>query len=716
MPPILLRDILISARQESVQMGHYYLGVEHLFIALLQIQGGLTSSILENYGLTPEYVIETLHRKTDKGVIQVLWVGVPYTPRTEIVLNIANDLAAEQGHPEADERDLLCAILDEGDSLPIRVLKSLGIDRDAIAKTARTYKPDKDPQPPDILVEFGKAFDHADKIQREQLFVLRRMFASHNRIRIERRLTGFRGALILVVTPIHADKREDASVVVKIDQVDSILDEVQRYEAHVKHALPLQTARLEDNPTTPESSELAGIKYTLVSNNSGVPQDLRNLVAERGADGVGRLIYQSLYRQFRKTWWQQQRPFRFQVWKEYDWLLPPILTLEFVPEKDVPEHTLSLRIPINRAKLKPKLQQLQFGDLVVVENFVVQRVDRENQLLKLATGYGSEADKRAYKIEVKGLNLSKSAYYRGKTIDRVVGKVWKTRHDLLMEAVRDLEPDFDVRSQSISIGEHRVLNPLLNYDDLLDRHINSSLSKIHGDLHLGNILVGPNNSTWLIDFAHTRDGHTLFDWASLEVSLLGDAVMPVAGDDWIVVRRIASYLAAIHSRTTPPSVNSEIFAAMASIAAIREIARDCLTTKDNWYEYYVALSLCALRAITWPSMSLGGRRLMFLLAGLAMTELNRKIPGSSALETPPIDDIGLTDQLPDVVPMNGAGDLLDEPEPPPPAPPLSRPLAVTRRFDEPEADRSLPPLKDEGLPGETAASPYVQSRSDSDSR
>ncbi len=332
MPSILLRDILISARQEAVQMGHYYLGVEHLFIALLQVQGGLASSILEQYGLPADYVIDILRRKTDRGATQVLWVGIPYTPRTEIVLNIANDLALENNSPEASERDLLCAILYEGESLPARILQSMQIDIHALAETARTHTLTREPQPPDILVIFGDAFEHTDNIEREQLFILRRMFASHSRIRIERRLTGFRDALILVVTPIHADNREDASVVVKIDQTDVILDEVQRYEAHVKHTLPLQTARLEDIPTAPDSSQLAGIKYTLVTNDDAIPMDLRNLVREQGVNGVGRLIQQGLYAQFGKTWWQQRRPFRFQVWKEYDWLLPPILTLEMLPE------------------------------------------------------------------------------------------------------------------------------------------------------------------------------------------------------------------------------------------------------------------------------------------------------------------------------------------------------------------------------------------------
>ena len=67
MSNIPLRDILINARQESFRMRHYYLGVEHLFIALLEIQGGLTGGILADYGLAPEYVVDAIRRKRAAG-------------------------------------------------------------------------------------------------------------------------------------------------------------------------------------------------------------------------------------------------------------------------------------------------------------------------------------------------------------------------------------------------------------------------------------------------------------------------------------------------------------------------------------------------------------------------------------------------------------------------------------------------------------------------
>ncbi len=639
---ISLKDILINARQESVQMRHHYLGVEHLFIAMLQIQGGITASIVEDYGFSTEYVIGAIRRKTDKGTNQRLWAGFPYTPRTEIILDIANDLAMDNSLSEATERELLVAILNEHDSLPIRVLQTLGMNLMAATLAAIGYDPKREPHTPDIHIAFSDTFNEDLPIQREQLFVLRRMFAAHKTIRIEQRLTGFSGALVLVVTPIHADNREDAPMVVKIHDADNIFDEVHRFATHVKSSLPLQTARLEDNPIKPETSELAGIKYTLVANSDGIPMDLRHRFQTSGSYELGKILQKELYSQFKITWWQHKRPFRFQAWKEYDWLFPPLITLDFIPENDEAEMPLVIKIPVNRGKLKTKLTALNFGDDVVLENFTVQKVDRQNNVLKLAVGFGSEADKHAYKVEMRGVNGLPKTFYRGEVVERLVGTVWKTRHDLMLDSVRDLEPDFEPDDRWIPVGDLQLPNPLLGYENLLDRHINGSMSKIHGDLHLGNILVGPNNSIWLIDFGHTRDGHTLFDWATLEVSLLGDALMNVIDSDWNTVRSVVKCLIAMGSENPLPSVNEQIISAVDSVSAIRGIVRQCLATEDNWYEYYVSLALCALRAITWKTMSLGGRRLLYLVSAMAILEMNRKYL-NTALETPSPD---LTDVLP----------------------------------------------------------------------
>ncbi|MFN8560761.1 MAG: Clp protease N-terminal domain-containing protein [Anaerolineae bacterium] len=415
MPEIALKDILINARQESFRMQHYYLGVEHLFIGLLDIQGGLTVSLLEERGLTTEYVVDAIRRKAGKGNRQRLWAGMPNTPRADIVLGIANDLALESGNEEITERDLLIAILDENDSIPVRVLRHLEVDIDELSGDARTKASSSKQTQPYIKIDFAQ---DGLALPEPALFILRRMFYGYSQIRVDRRLTGgYTSAVILVVTPIQADGMEDAAVVVKIDNADMILDEAQRYETHVKSSLPPLTARLEDKPTTSETSDLAGLKYTFIAGMNRSAQDLRE--AARDLDNLGEWLRRELYPYFGKTWWKQNRPYRFQVWTEYDWLLPPLLTLDYLPDEEVSPTAATLRDPIRRSRVN----KLEFGDHVVIENFTVQRVYRDKDMIQVSVGKGSEAARRAYKMNVRGLSLAQETFYRGEVIERIGGRV-----------------------------------------------------------------------------------------------------------------------------------------------------------------------------------------------------------------------------------------------------------------------------------------------------
>ena len=631
MATIGLRDILINARQESFRMNHYYLGVEHLFIGLLDIQSGLTGTLLEEQGLTPQYVVDAIRRLTGKGNRQRLWAGVPDTPRTKVVLSIANDLALEAHRPEIDERDLLLAILEENDSIPVRVLRKLEINLERLRSEARTRALTDAPAQSYIKIDFGQDFDGTFALSDQTIALLRRMFHGYSQIRIERRLMGgYTAALILVVTPIGTDRMEDAAVVVKIDTADIVLDEAQRYEQHVKNSLPPLTARLEDKPTTSETSDLAGLKYTFVAGTDNNAQDLRTVAQKIGVDNLGDWLRRELYPYFGKTWWQQRREFSFQVWTEYDWLLPPLLTLEYVGEEDGSAPITAIKEPIKRKRIN----ELHYGDVISIEGFIVQRVNREKNWIQLALGKGAEAAKRAYKIQVRNVNLSRDTFYRGETVDRLIGRVWQTREEALLRAASSLDPDFDYRAATIpviGIRPDALPNPVYAYDDLLDRYVNGSFSKIHGDLHLGNILVGPNSSAFLIDFAQTRDGHTLFDWASLEISLLNDIVMKAAGDSWQGARDVLRLIAALNAGNAPGVSPTSV--TMQPISAIREIVRECLAVPDQWDEYYIALAMASMRAFTWDTMSIGGRRLTYLLAALTMNLLQHKLSGAGSFDT-----------------------------------------------------------------------------------
>ena len=92
-----------------------------------------------------------------------------------------------------------------------------------------------------------------------------------------------------------------------------------------------------------------------------------------------------------------------------------------------------------------------------------------------------------------------------------------TRQSLLMDRVTGMDR-FDLP------------DPLPRLAELLSTPLHGTQSIIHGDLNLENILIGPGRLVWLIDFAQTREGHALLDFAHLEAEIIGQ-VLPACYPD-----------------------------------------------------------------------------------------------------------------------------------------------------------------------------------------
>jgi Ser/Thr protein kinase RdoA (MazF antagonist) len=137
---------------------------------------------------------------------------------------------------------------------------------------------------------------------------------------------------------------------------------------------------------------------------------------------------------------------------------------------------------------------------------------------------------------------------------------------------------------------------------LLSETTHASQSIIHGDLNLENILVGPGGMLWLIDFAQTREGHTLFDFAHLEAEIIGHIIAPKVDNP-------AHYLAILRGTCLPQ------YQELASLlAALEEIANRCLFNPSQPGEYRSALILTCLGALKFNNLSPFAKHLLYLTA------------------------------------------------------------------------------------------------------
>ncbi len=120
------RQFLSQAAEEARRLRHNYIGVEHIFIAMTRDEQGDTCRLLRTAGLNPRHVRREIRREVSMSEDQPDEV-LPLTPRCDMVLSIAIFLA-DQNTSDVRERHVLMAILQEGESLPVRKLIELGMD------------------------------------------------------------------------------------------------------------------------------------------------------------------------------------------------------------------------------------------------------------------------------------------------------------------------------------------------------------------------------------------------------------------------------------------------------------------------------------------------------------------------------------------------------------------------------------------------------------
>ncbi len=607
---VTLQDILALAQRESARQHHFFIGVEHLFIALTYIQEGVATAALAQHGVSARFVRYNIRETVGRYENRRYWLGFPETPRAAVVLEAAQRYMAEGMDVE---RALLVAILDEGDSVVTRVLEELGVELGPLRQRVLSWSATPEQPDPPVLIE------SAVELGPREMRVLEDMFRNHERVDVLRALEGgHRAAQLLLVRPVRADGRPEPPAVVKLADRRAVLHERRRYDLLVRHALPPNSARLLEPPSVPDGTPYGGLKYTFaVPLEVGQPLSLGELALQLQADEVERLIH-ALFEKFGPQWWLQRQPYQFSVWREYEHVLPPALVVEALPHA---------RLGATGRRLTPgdkwsRDNLVLRGEMVALHHFVVQRLDVERDVLLLAAGAQPQAVSHASQVEVRGLGLQHGYVDRGEVMEELIGRVVNTRDGLLWDALLALSPPFAPDAEVLPSPHKHVPdlpNPLRALGALLEHQVRGYLSTIHGNMHLYNVLVGPHAEPCLIDFASARDGHVLFDWALLEVSLLVHVVGRFAPSGWEGAWQLVGALAALNQHAEVPLRRSEeVGLALSMIRAVRDVVRECLYLPEAWGEYYIALMLLALRALRWRGISTESRRLAFLAAALAL--------------------------------------------------------------------------------------------------
>ena len=120
-------EALRLSQESAEELGHGYVGSEHLLLGLLRDEEGLAHRVLTEYGLTDEMILSVLRRSVGAGLAGTA-PSQGLTPRAKGVVELAVSEAARMGSPMIGTEHLLMGILREGGNMALRILRTVGVD------------------------------------------------------------------------------------------------------------------------------------------------------------------------------------------------------------------------------------------------------------------------------------------------------------------------------------------------------------------------------------------------------------------------------------------------------------------------------------------------------------------------------------------------------------------------------------------------------------
>ena len=121
------REIIERAVLESQRRQHYFMGVEHIFLAFTILEGPLFAEVMGGLGIDPREVVAAL-KENLKVSRQYTGGGMSVPASTRALFQSAWERVQSSGRQLIKSTDILVAIFLEGHCLPVQILKNMGVE------------------------------------------------------------------------------------------------------------------------------------------------------------------------------------------------------------------------------------------------------------------------------------------------------------------------------------------------------------------------------------------------------------------------------------------------------------------------------------------------------------------------------------------------------------------------------------------------------------
>lgn len=132
------------AMTSAGEMGHNYIGTEHLLLGLIKEGSGVAATSLSQAGLNADELENKIKETTGTGTPVTLTPN-DFTPRSKRVMQNAIIIAAKLGSNYVGTEHLLFSIMQETDSYAYSFLNELGVNLNSVLDTAEDYAGENNP-------------------------------------------------------------------------------------------------------------------------------------------------------------------------------------------------------------------------------------------------------------------------------------------------------------------------------------------------------------------------------------------------------------------------------------------------------------------------------------------------------------------------------------------------------------------------------------------
>ena len=120
-------EALRLSQEAAGELGHGYVGTEHLLLGLVREEEGLAHTVLLEAGVTDDLIVQIIRKSVGAG-LPGSNPAQGLTPRAKRVVEIAMEDSMRGGYNYVGTEHLLAGILREGNNMAVRILRTAGVD------------------------------------------------------------------------------------------------------------------------------------------------------------------------------------------------------------------------------------------------------------------------------------------------------------------------------------------------------------------------------------------------------------------------------------------------------------------------------------------------------------------------------------------------------------------------------------------------------------